>query len=188
MATVPTLNWFDIVLAIVIVVSAIAGLRTGFARVVVGLAATIVGFLAGFWCYRMVAAKFEPWIATPALANILGFLIIFVGIAILGALIAAMLSRVLKWVGLSWFNHLLGGAAGFLRGVLVIAVLASVLVAFAPSPTPQYLQNSRVLPYANNLAAVLAELAPHQLKDSFLQQMQNLKQFRATHEQHARDI
>ncbi|HEY3937624.1 MAG TPA: CvpA family protein [Bryobacteraceae bacterium] len=181
MATILSLNWFDLVLAIVIVTSAVAGLRTGFARVVVGLAATIVGCLAGFWCYRMVAAKFAPWIATPALANILGFLIIFVGIAILGALIAALLSRLLKWVGLSWFNHLLGGAAGFLRGVLVIAVLASVLVAFAPSPTPAYLQNSRVLPYANSLAALLAELAPQQLKDSFLQQMENLKQFQAAH-------
>jgi membrane protein required for colicin V production len=188
MATLEAFNWFDLVLAVVIVVSAIAGLRTGFARVVVGLAATVVGFLAGFWCYRMVATKFAPWIATPVLANILGFLIIFVGIAILGALIAALLSRTLKWVGLSWFNHLLGGAAGFVRGVLVIAVLASVLVAFAPSPTPAYLQNSRVLPYANTVAAVLAELAPQQVKDSFLQQMQNLKQFQAAHERHSRDI
>jgi hypothetical protein len=56
-----------------------------------------------------------------------------------------------------------------------------VLVAFAPSPTPQYLQTSRVLPYANNVAAVLAELAPRQWKDSFSQQMQNLQQSHAGH-------
>jgi len=87
-------------------------------------------------------------------------------------------------VGLSWFNHLLGGAAGFLRGALIIAVLADVLVAFAPSPTPLYLQNSKVLPYADEVAAVLAQLAPQQLKDSFLQQMDNLRQYRATREQH----
>jgi membrane protein required for colicin V production len=172
-------NWFDILLAIVILASAAAGLRTGFARVVVGFAATVAGFLAGFWCYRLVAVKLQPWITTPSIASVVGFLIIFVGISILGALIAALLSRVLQWVGLSWFNHLLGGAAGLLRGVLIVAVLASVLVAFAPSPTPQYLQTSRVLPYANNVAAVLAELAPQQLKDSFSQQMQNLKQSHA---------
>jgi membrane protein required for colicin V production len=181
-------NWFDIVLAIVILASAAAGLRTGFARVVIGFAATVAGFLAGFWCYRLVAVKLQPWIASPSVASVAGFLIIFVGISILGALLAALLSRLLKWVGLSWFNHLLGGAAGFLRGVLIVAVLASVLVAFAPSPTPQYLQTSRVLPYANNVAAVLAELAPQQLKDSFSQQMQNLKQSHAARSHIATDL
>ena len=184
MGAIAALNWFDIVLALVIVVSAVAGLRTGFARVVIGLAATIAGFLAGFWFYRLVAAKLQPWIASAGAANVVGFFIIFVGVLIIGALIAGGGSRLLKWVGLSWFNHLLGGAAGFLRGALIIAVLADVLVAFAPSPTPLYLQNSKVLPYADEVAAVLAQLAPQQLKDSFLQQMDNLRQYRATREQH----
>ena len=62
-----------------------------------------------------------------------------------------------------------------------MAVMADVLVAFAPSPTPDFLQNSAVLPYANQVASVLSQLAPQELKDSFDQQMQNLKQFRATH-------
>ncbi len=172
-------NWFDIVLAIVILASAAAGLRTGFARVVVGFAATVFGLLAGFWCYRLVSVKLQPWISSSSIANIAGFLIIFVGISIAGALLAALLSRLLKWVGLSWFNHLLGGLAGFLRGIFLVAVLASVLVAFAPSPTPQYLRTSRVLPYASDVAVILAELAPRQLKDSFAQQMQNLKQSHA---------
>jgi uncharacterized membrane protein required for colicin V production len=94
-------------------------------------------------------------------------------------------SRVLRWVGLSWFNYLLGGVAGFARGALVVAVLANVLVAFAPSPVPSYLRNSRVLPYANGVASVLAEFAPRQLKDSFSQQMENLKQIWAAHERRA---
>jgi len=75
----------------------------------------------------------------------------------------------------------------FCAACWLLAVLASVLVAFAPSPTPLYLRNSRVLPYASNVAAVLAEMAPQQLKDSFFQQMQNLEQFHTAHE-HARDI
>jgi membrane protein required for colicin V production len=182
------MNWFDVVLVIILVTSSVAGLRTGFARVVVGLAATVVGLLAGFWCYRMVGVHLQSWVARPALANVLGFLIIFTGICILGALLAALLSRLFKWVGLSWFNHLLGGVAGLGRGVLVIAALASVLVAFAPSPTPQYLERSRVLPYANDVAAVLAQLAPQQLKDSFLQQMENLRHFRTAHEKRSQDI
>jgi membrane protein required for colicin V production len=174
------LNWFDVVLALVVIVSAVSGLRTGLARVVIGLVSTVAGFMLGFWCYRLAAAKIYPLVHNTGLANTLGFLAIFAGVAAAGALLATLLSSIFKWVGLSWFNHLLGGAAGLVRGALVVAVIANVLVAFAPSPTPLFLQNSFVLPYANEVASVLAQLAPVELKDSFEQQMQNLKQFHAT--------
>ncbi len=170
-------NWFDVVLALIILLSALAGLRSGFARVVVGLIATIAGLLVGFWCYRIVAAKLMPFLSTPALADIFGFLIIFFGILILGALIAALLSRLFKWIGLSWFDHFLGGVAGLIRGILMVAALAAILVAFVPSPVPSFLTNSRVLPYASHVAAALAQMAPRDLKDSFIQQWENLKQF-----------
>jgi membrane protein required for colicin V production len=181
MGVLHSLNWFDIALALVIVVSTVAGLRTGFARVVVGLIATVIGFMLGFWCYRLVAVKLLPIVHNESAANILGFLTIFCAVALAGALLAALLSSIFKWVGLSWFNYLLGGAAGLVRGALLVAVMANILVAFAPSPTPAFLQQSAVLPYANQVASVLAQLAPQELKDSFEQQMQNLKQFRADH-------
>ena len=49
METLTSLNWLDIVLGLIILCSAIAGLRAGFTRVVIGLVATIVGLVAGFW-------------------------------------------------------------------------------------------------------------------------------------------
>jgi len=185
METLTNMNWLDIFLAIIVIASAVAGLRAGFTRVVIGLTATVVGLLAGFWCYRLVGEQLHPWISSQPVANGLGFFLIFFGVAILGSLVAALLSRMLKWVGLSWFNYLMGGLAGFARGALVVAVLADVLVAFAPSPLPGYLRTSRVLPYANGVASVLAEFAPQQLKDSFSHQMDNLKQIWAAHERRA---
>ena len=169
-------NWFDVVLALLIVMSGIAGLRSGLARVVVGLIAMVVGFVAGFWCYGIVAAKLLPAVHSVVAANILGFVAIFLAVIVLGALIAALLSRMFQWIGLSWFNHFLGGIAGLLRGALVVAIIANILIAFSPSPTPSFLEGSRVLPYASEAAAALAQLAPRELRDSFTQQWQNLKQ------------
>ena len=185
METLTSLNWLDILLGIIIICSAVAGLRAGFTRVVIGLLATVVGLLAGFWCYRLVGEQLSPWISRPAVANAVGFFLIFFGVALLGSIVAALLSRMLRWVGLSWFNYLLGGVAGFARGALVVAVLANILVAFAPSPVPSYLRNSRVLPYADGVASVLVQFAPRQLKDSFSQQMENLKQIWAAHKRRA---
>ncbi len=185
MGTLTSFNWFDILLGLIILCSAIAGLRAGFTRVVIGLLAAIVGLVAGFWGYRLVGEYLHRWISTTAVANTVGFFLIFIGVALAGSLIAALLSRVLRWVGLSWFNYLLGGVAGFARGALLVAVLANILVAFAPTPVPDYLRNSRILPYANGVASVLVELAPRQLKDSFAERMESLKQFWAAHERHA---
>jgi membrane protein required for colicin V production len=169
------LNWFDVFLILLLLASALAGLRTGFARVVVGLIASVFGFLAAFWCYRMVAASIAPWVSRPAIADALGFFLVFVGVLILGAIVGAILSRLLKWVGLSWFNHLLGGAAGLARGVLVIAVMVSAIVAFSPSPPPAFLDNSRLLPYALEVSSWLAATAPRELKDAFDAQMKTLQ-------------
>jgi uncharacterized membrane protein required for colicin V production len=170
-----TFNWFDVALVLIILWSALAGLRSGLARVVVGFIATIVGLMAGFWCYRLLAEKLMPWVKTSTIANTLGFLLIFVGVLILGALISALLSRFFHWIGLSWFNHFLGGVAGFLRGAVMIAALVDILVAYSPSPTPEFLQQSRVLPYASEVASWLVDMAPRQLKDAFDEQMDNLR-------------
>lgn len=169
-------NWFDIVLILIMLWSVLSGLRAGLARVVVGFIATILGLLAGFWFYRLMAAKLLPWVKTVTAADILGFLIIFVGVLILGSIISGLLSRLFNWIGLSWFDHVLGGIAGLLRGALVIAALVDVLVAFSPSPTPLFLNNSRVLPYTIQLSSWLVDLAPRELRDAFTEQMDNLKQ------------
>jgi membrane protein required for colicin V production len=169
-------NWFDVVLALILLWSAVAGLRAGFARVVIGIIATIIGFIAGFWFYRIPAATLMSWVATPVVADVLGFLVIFLGVILIGSLIAALLSRLFRWIGLSWFNHLLGGVAGFLRGAIFIAAVLDVLVAYSPSPTPDFIAESRLVPYASQVSEWLADLAPRELKDSFNEQMENLKQ------------
>ena len=170
------LNWLDISLVVVILWSALSGLRAGLARVVIGLVATLLGLVAGFWCYRLLAAKLLPWVKTETVANILGFVLILSGTLILGSLIASLLSRLFKWIGLSWFNHLLGGVAGILRGALIISALLDFFVAFSPSPTPAVLERSQVLPYVSRLSGWLVDLAPRELKDAFTQQIQNLRE------------
>ncbi len=176
-------NWFDIVLFLILLSSALTGLRSGLARVLVGLVATLIGFLAAFWCYRLVASNLTAWVPTVAIADILGFLLVFIGVLILGSLVGAILSRLLSWIGLSWFNHLLGGLAGLLRGALVAAVLVNGIVAFAPSPPPGFLSNSRLLPYTTELSAWLANMAPRDLKDAFDAQLQTLRQFWTTRQE-----
>lgn len=171
------LNWFDLILLVMLGASVISGLKAGFARVTVGLVSAIVGLLFAFWFYKLPAAEIRPYLANDTLANVLGFLVIFGLIAGVGGLLAMLLASIFKWIGLSWFDHLLGGVVGLVRGALLVAAVVTVTVAFAPSPTPTFLNESRVLPYAESVASAMAAVAPKDLKDAFEQQLDNIKQF-----------
>ncbi|HEX4748520.1 MAG TPA: CvpA family protein [Bryobacteraceae bacterium] len=173
----PSFTWIDVALTLIILWSVATGLRSGLARVVVGFVAAIAAFIAGFWFYRLVAVKLAPWLGDSTLANFAGFIIVFVGVLIIGSMIGAALSKMFAWIGLSWINRILGGAAGFVRGILLIAALLDVVIAFAPSPTPEVLQRSLVVPYVSTVSAWLISLAPHSLRQAFEEELDNLRRY-----------
>ena len=74
------MSWIDLVLALVIASSVLTGFTAGFARVGVGFAALVVGMLCGFWFYGIVAAYVIDYVTSPAIANLIGFFVILIGI------------------------------------------------------------------------------------------------------------
>lgn len=161
------MSWIDLVLALVIGASVVAGFSAGFARVGVGFAAMVVGIFCGFWFYGVVAGYVIDYVSSPAIANLIGFFVILAGVLIAGAILGRILAKFFKWVGLSWLDRLLGGAFGVVRGFLIAAAMVTVLLAFAPSPPPGSVVDSTMLPYVINVSGVLAVLTPHEIKDQF---------------------
>ena len=161
------MNWIDLVLALVIASSVLSGLAAGFARVGVGFAAMIVGMFCGFWFYGIVAAYVIDYVTSRAIANLIGFFVILTVVLILGAILGTILAKFFKWVGLSWLDRLLGGVFGVVRGFVIAAAMVTVLLAFAPSPPPPSVVDSKLLPYVINVSDVLAAMTPHEIKDQF---------------------
>lgn len=161
------MNWVDLLLLLVVAASVATGFAAGFARVGVGFIAALVGIFAGFWSYGIVGAYFLDYVSSKAIANLIGFFLIFVVVLVAGAIIGSILAKFLKWIGLSWFDRLLGGAFGLVRGAIIAAALVTVLLAFAPSPPPRSVVSSRLMPYVIDVADVLAAMTPHEIKDAF---------------------
>jgi membrane protein required for colicin V production len=175
------LNWIDWVLVLVIASSVLAGLSAGFARAGVGFAAMIVGMFLGFWFYGVVAAYVIDYVSLRAIANLIGFFTILAVVTIIGAIVGRILAKFFKWVGLSWLDRLLGGAFGIVRGFVIAAAMVTVLLAFAPSPPPPSVVDSRILPYVINVSDVLAALTPREIKDSFYATKDKVQAAWATH-------
>jgi membrane protein required for colicin V production len=161
------LNWIDLLLVLVVGSSVLAGLSAGFARVGVGFAAMILGMFFGFWFYGIVAAYVLDYVSSRAIANLIGFFVILAGVLMVGAILGRILAKLFKWVGLSWLDRLLGGVFGIVRGLVIAAAMVTVLLAFAPSPPPPSVLDSKLLPYVINVSDVLAALTPREMKDQF---------------------
>ena len=161
------MSWIDVVLALVIVSSVLAGLSAGFARVGVGFVAMLVGMFCGFWFYGIVGDYVMDYVSSRAIANLIGFFVILAVVLVLGAIVGRLLAKFFKWVGLSWLDRLLGGAFGVVRGFVIAAAMVTVLLAFAPSPPPRSVVDSKILPYVIEVSDVLAAATPREIKDQF---------------------
>lgn len=170
------MNWLDVVLVLILGSSAVWGIAKGFARLVVGFLAAIVGFFCGLWFYGMAGAFLLPYVSHKGVANFIGFLLIFFGAVLLGALLGRLLSLLFKWAGLSWLDRLLGGAAGFLRGFVFAIALLLALLAFSPKPPPRSVVESRLAPYVIEAAHICAYMAPHEVREGVKQSYQKVKE------------
>lgn len=170
------MNLLDILLVIVIATSVVTGFLAGFARVGIGFIATVSGVLFGFWFYWIPADWFHKHVSSSvALSSLLGFFAVFFTFVIVGALIGKLLSKLFKWTGLSWLDRLMGAAFGFVRGGLIAIAFVAVLLAFSTKPLPNWMVDSKLLPYAIDASDVCAALAPGAIKDAFRESMREIQ-------------
>jgi membrane protein required for colicin V production len=168
-------NALDWILIVMVGASTLFGFRAGLARVVIGFIAGIIGIVAGFWFYQTPAAWFSSYFKSDTVAAALGFLIIFGGVILAGGILARMIAAIFRWAGLSWIDRLLGGVAGFLRGMLVMVGILTPLLAFAPDPMPGFLAKSQLLPYTMAFGHVIVTTAPGKVREQFEKKSEELK-------------
>jgi membrane protein required for colicin V production len=170
------MNWLDLLLLVVIGVSVLAGFARGFARASFGLVSVVAGLLCALWFYPLAGAWLDRFVSSVQAANLLGFLLLFIGVMMLGGLLGKLLEKLLKLVHLSWLDRLLGAAFGLVRGVLVAAVIVLAIMAFSSKPPPASVTRSAVAPYVIDTARGLAAAAPHQVKEGFRQSYEKVKE------------
>jgi len=160
-------NWLDIVFLVVIAISALTAFASGFLRLAVGLAATILAFILASWFYGAAGGWLIPYVTSRGIANLLGFFLVFFSVMILGTIAGNLLARAFRALKLSWLDRVLGGVAGVVRGFLIAVVLLMAVSAFSPTKPPRAIVESEFAPYVMEFANVLSTVTPHELKEEF---------------------
>jgi membrane protein required for colicin V production len=128
----------------------------------------VASILLALWFYGLVGGWLGQYLNSRALANFLGFVLIFIGVNLLGGLVGMAVSRVVKFSGLSFMDHLLGAGFGVLRAGLVAIVLVMAIMAFSSGDKPPAsVVHSRLAPYVVDASRVISAMAPHELKTGF---------------------
>lgn len=158
-------NWLDCTLAVILAASVVTALMKGFVRELISLASVVVGLVLAALGYSHAAAWFDDLTKSHEIALGLGFLTIFLGTLILGALAGMVARKLIKSAGIQWFDRLLGGMFGLVRGVLIGAILLLGMMAFAIKPDA--LQQSVLAPYIVTGTRVIALVMPANLREQF---------------------
>ena len=167
------LNSLDWVILAVVFVSVLGSLLKGFARESISLGSVVVGIVLASWLYPVTMSFFLKFVTSQDLAAILGFVTIFSGCLIAGALVSFFVHKFVRLARLQWFDRLLGAAFGLIRGWMIAAVLVLLLTAFPVELAS--IQKARLAPFLLVSSRVLILLTPGSLKDRFMEGYDEVK-------------
>lgn len=120
------MTFFDYVVIGIVALSLVFGLWRGVIGELVALAAWGVGLFAAIHFGDALGNMIFTGVSDPSLRLLAGCVAVFIGVLILAALIRMLLQSVIKALGLTLSDRLLGMAFGLARGVLVAMILVAL--------------------------------------------------------------
>jgi len=119
------MNWLDVVIIVVVAISAFIGLWKGLIKIVMSLVGLIVGVvLAGR--YYGALAEHLTLIPNETLAKITAFLIILIGVMVIASVVAHLLKLAASAIMLGWVNRIGGALFGIALGLLLCSAFLAL--------------------------------------------------------------
>jgi membrane protein required for colicin V production len=167
------MNLFDWFLIAILTYSTVTAFLRGIIVELFSLGGLIAGILIAGWNYSHVALFLSRLITSPAIAQIVAFLFIVIGVMALSALLGKIVNRTVHTIGLGFFDRLLGAIFGFARGCLLGVAITMAIAAFLPYSTS--IASSQLSSYFLAGAHAVSFVVPHDLKQQILDGVEQIK-------------
>ncbi len=136
-------HWIDLAIIFVIALSVITGLFRGFVKELIALCAWVAAIGLGFKYSSLLSPWLAAYIQDASVRTAIGFIIILFAVLLVGGVINALLSFILKRSGLGGTDRVLGMGFGFIRGVFIVALLMAA-IKLTSLPYQQYEKDSKL--------------------------------------------
>lgn len=156
---------FDIIVFVLLAISAAVGFLRGAIREVFALVALMAAAGAAVFGLSTYAPVFRSVIQPPWLGTVAGLIVVFGVVYILLRLLGAGLARQVRSANvLSSLDRSLGLLIGLGRGLIVLGALFLMFNAATPADLqPRWMTGSTTWPLARNMGRLLETLAPQGL-------------------------
>lgn len=155
-------GWLDWLLLGLLMLSVVVGMWRGLVYEVLSLGAWVAAFLVAQAQARVVGM----WLPLDGLSDPLrlaaGFVLVFVGVAFAGGLVAWLVRKLVTTIGLRPIDRVLGGMFGLLRGAVILLAL-SVVVSLTPYRSEPAWRDSSVAQVLEHSVHVIKPLLPQDL-------------------------
>lgn len=155
------MNWVDLAVLGVVLVSGLLGLARGFVKESLGVGAWVGAGYAAVLTAPLVQGKFTEWLGSAELGNPAAHTAMFVVALILLSMIAGWVGSLVHSAGLGGVDRSLGALFGVVRGfALVVAVFVVAGFAMPPQRWPEAVREARLLPFVADAAQWIVQQLP----------------------------
>lgn len=160
------MNWFDLLVGILLLIAFINGYRKGLIMQLVGLAILVASAIFG----GRLAESMLPQIdrlteLSPSAARVLSFVLAFALIAILLSLIGRLIQKFIDVVLLSFINRILGSVIAMGTMMLFLSILLNLVLMLDKNETITNRETQQHSFFFERVEAVVPAIIPYMNKD-----------------------
>ncbi len=157
------LTILDIVVIVVVLVSALLAMVRGFVREVLSIASWLAAVAAAYFFYKPLLPIVRPYIESGTVALVVSAAVIFFVALIVASYITTKIADFVIDSRVGAIDRLLGFAFGAARGLLLIVIALLFFNWLVPAP-PSWVSAARSKPMLDGLGGALVAILPADLE------------------------
>jgi membrane protein required for colicin V production len=154
------LNFFDYLLIAIVGLSMVLSLWRGFVREIISLIGLVAAFIVASRTSAVTGGFLGQWMPKGTVSDIAGFALVFIAVMVVVGLTGAIVRKLVDMAQLTATDRTLGVFFGLARGLLLIALCFLIFTTYDPRHNQDWLNESRLTPYAIDLGNVLGKAIP----------------------------
>lgn len=155
--------WVDLAIIGIIALSVLTGLVRGFVKEFIALCVWILAIWLAFHYSPALESWLQNYILDKTIRTIAAFVLILISVLVIGGVINALLSIIMKRTGLGGPDRILGMAFGFIRGIFIVALIM-VVIKMTSLPYQQYAKESQLYGRFDPIVQWMYSLMPDFIK------------------------
>ncbi|MGJ8663682.1 MAG: CvpA family protein [Marinicella sp.] len=160
------MNWFDLTILSILLLSIIVSLFRGLIREVLSLLIWIGAFWLAWTFVDKGASWLEVFIELPSARHLIAFVALFLAALIIGGMINYLVGKMITKTGLGATDRFFGAFFGLGRGIIAVTALVLFLKATPFSQDPWWTE-SRLTPQFSKLADWVKKQMPEDMAEYF---------------------